>query len=152
MRRRARPTFGICKKFFQEQSAPLTPGMMTLLARELEKDLHLTDLMEETKTTTYYTPPVDTKMQFLTQVKQVVSNHKEAIENQTETLQDFITKIKLLEMNNATRQFNKDIQMEQDKYQKLKQTYIGQKQKLMGVEQIAERYQLTLESPEYQIP
>ncbi len=110
-----------------------------MLARELEKDLQLTDLNIETRTTTYYTPPVETKLQFLTPAKQVVRGHKEAIESQKEKLEDIITKIKLL--NNTTGQFNKDIQVEQEKYQRLKQTYILQRQELLRVEQIAERYQ-----------
>ncbi len=72
------------RKFFQDNSASSTPGTMTLLARELERDLHLTDLNIGTKTTTYYTPPGETKLKFLTPAKQVVQNHKEAIETQKE--------------------------------------------------------------------
>jgi hypothetical protein len=123
-----------------------------MLARELEKDLHLTDLNIKTRTTTYYAPPLETKMQFLTPAKQVFRDHKEGNKSQKEKLEDIITKIKLLEINNTTGQFNKDIQMKQDRYQKLKQTYIGQRQELLRVEQIAERYLPTLESPEYKIP
>jgi hypothetical protein len=58
--------------------------------------------MVETKTTTYYTPPVNTKMQFLTPTKQVVRDHKDAIEKQKEKLEDIITEIIMLEMNNTT--------------------------------------------------
>ncbi len=140
------------RKFFQDNSASSTPGTMTLLARELERDLHLTDLNIGTKTTTYYTPPGETKLKFLTPAKQVVQNHKEAIETQKEKLQDIIRSIKLLETINNSGQFNKDIEMEQEKYQRLKQMYIEQREELLRVEQIAERYQPTLESPEFKIP
>jgi hypothetical protein len=140
------------RKFFQDNSASSTPGTMTLLARELERDLHLTDLNIGTKTTTYYTPLGETKLKFLTPAKQVVQNHKEAIETQKEKLQDIIRSIKLLETINNSGQFNKDIEMEQEKYQRLKQMYIEQREELLRVEQIAERYQPTLESPEFKIP
>jgi hypothetical protein len=144
------------RKFFQDNSTSSTPGTMTMLARELERYLHLTDLNIGTRTTTYYTPPVETKLKFLTPAKQVVKGHKEAIKTHKEKLQDIIMKIKLLETNNNSGQFNKDIEMEQEKYQRLRQIYIEQREELLRIAncelQIAERYQPTLESPEFQIP
>ena len=136
----------------KEKSAPSTPGTITLLANELERDLHLTDLAVETSTATYYAPPPETKIQFLTPAKQVLRDHRDAIENQKDKLTDIITKIKLLETNNISGQFNKDIRTEEEKYKRLKQVYLGQKQELVRVEQIAERYQPTLEGPEYKDP
>lgn len=136
----------------KEKSPPSTPGTVTLLANELEKDLHLTDLVAETSTATYYAPPPETKIQFLTPAKQVLRDHRDAIENQKDKLTDIITKIKLLETNNISGQFNKDIRTEEEKYKRLKQVYLGQKQELVRVEQIAERYQPTLEGPEYKEP
>ena len=133
----------------KEKSTASTPGTVTLLANELERDLHLTDLVIETSTATYYAPPPETKIQFLTPAKQVLRDHRDAIENQKDKLTDIITKIKLLETNNMSGQFNKDIRIEEEKYKRLKQIYLGQKQELVRVEQIAERYQPTLESPEY---
>ena len=138
----------------KEKSAPSTQGTITLLANELERDLHLTDLVIETSTATYYAPPLETKIQFLTPAKQVLRDHRDAIENQKDKLTDIITKIKLLETNNISGQFNKDIRTEEEKYKRLKQVYLGQKQELVRVrvEQIAERYQPTLEGPEYKEP
>ena len=122
---------------------------MTLLANELERDLHLTDLVTEKSTETYYAPPQETKLQFLTPAKRVVRDHKEAIDNEKEKLADIITKIKLLEMSNGSGQFDRDIKLEEEKYQRLKQLYLGHKQELARVEKIAERYQPTLEMPEF---
>jgi len=126
-----------------------TAGTMTLLANELERDLHLTDLVTEKSTETYYAPPQETKLQFLTPAKRVVRDHKEAIDNEKEKLADIITKIKLLEMSNGSGQFDRDIKLEEEKYQRLKQLYLGHKQELARVEKIAERYQPTLEMPEF---
>ena len=136
----------------KDKSTVSTPGTVTLLANELERDLHLTDLVIETSTATYYAPPPETKIQFLTPAKQVLRDHRDAIENQKDKLTDIITKIKLLETNNVSGQFNKDIRTEEEKYKRLKQVYLGQKQELVRVEQIAERYQPTLEGPEYKEP
>jgi hypothetical protein len=86
-----------------------TAGTMTLLANELERDLHLTDLVTEKSTETYYAPPQETKLQFLTSAKRVVRDHKEAIDNEKEKLADIITKIKLLEMSDGSGQFDRDI-------------------------------------------
>jgi len=128
------------------------PGTMTLQANELERDLHLTDYILESNTETYYAPPQETKLQFFTPAKRVVKDHKEAIDNEKEKLADIITKIKLLEMNNVTGQFDKDIKLEEEKYRRFKQLYIGQKQELMRAEKIEERYQPTLEMPEFREP
>ncbi len=128
------------------------PGTMTILANELERDLHLTDHISESHTETYYAPPQETKLQFLTPAKRVVKDHKEAIDNEKEKLADIITKIKLLEMNNAAGQFDRDIKMEEEKYKRLKQLYLSHKQELNRVERIAERYQPTLEMPEFREP
>ena len=136
----------------KEKSTTSTAGTLTLLANELERDLHISDMLTETSVATYYAPPPETKLQFLTPAKQVIRDHKEAIGNQKDKLTDIITKIKLLETNNVSGQFNRDIQTEEEKYKRLKQIYLGQKQELLRVEQIAERYHPTLESPEYKEP
>ena len=136
----------------KEKSATSTPGTDTMLANQLERDLHLTDLATSIRGPTYYAPASETKMQFLTPAKKVVKDHRETVHNQKEKMTDIITKIKLLETNNNFGQFNKDIHQEEEKYRRIKQTYIEQKQELMRVEQIAERYQPTLESPKYQMP
>ena len=48
----------------KEKSAPSIPGMITLLANELERDLHLTDLVIETSTATNYAPPLEKRYNF----------------------------------------------------------------------------------------
>jgi hypothetical protein len=55
-------------------------------------------------------------------------------------------------MNNAAGQFDRDIKMEEEKYKRLKQLYLSHKQELNRVERIAERYQPTLEMPEFREP
>ena len=139
------------KRYFSDPRNTTTKGTITLLAEELERDLHIVEKSAMTEVAAYV-PEKESHLSLTTGARKQMADHKAQIEDQKNKLKSIIKEIKIMENSNTPEKFEQEIQEAQDKYNLEKTKYIEKKQEWLKAEEIAQRYEPRLESPEYISP
>ena len=130
-------------------TAAAARGHSTTIADQLEQDLNEADRTVTTMTTPVYVKETESQLPLSNAAAQLMAEHKKHIEDEKKELKSIIREIKIMEASNDPHKFTHEIREAQQMYQEKLQNYIDKKKEMIRADRIAERYEPSLEYPEF---